>query len=747
MSSPIFRRSPFALALLMSFAPAAQAEDADASPTAVAEATMLPEIRVIAEGEDDAAYAEGETSIGKTPTAIRDLPQTVNVVNRAVIDAQAATSIKDALRYVPGITISAGEGGQIGDNINLRGFSARTDVYLDGFRDRGQYSRDTFFVEAVEVLKGPASMLFGRGSTGGVINQVSKTPSLRERHEFGATIGTDDYYRATADLNQPLSDTSAMRIAVMGQDLQSTRDEVYARGYGIAPALRLGIGTPTEITLSALVQKSDELPDYGFPMVTAAGPGTIATPARAPHDRFYGYGDDHFDQDVTTFGATIQHKLSAALTLRTRTQYARSSIAASPTPLGALSFADGSAGTPTQSTPLEDIDAQRQDRDREVEDTALFNQTDLVATFATGPVAHTLLGGVEIGVDEFANDRYLWTPTSLDVNLGHPVAGPRPGARTLQTVSRTSADTVAVYVNDQAKLGEHWTLVGGLRWDHFRATGSVVGYNPDGTLATPVAQPPDHTDRMLSTRAGVLFQPDEAQSYYVSYGTSFNPSAEAVTQSSGSTAANAGLDPEKNRSVEAGAKLDLLDGALSLTGAVFRIEKTNARTQSDPGLSTLALEGEVRLDGVEVGLVGRLTPNWQAMAGYTWLDSEIVRSNTLGSGNNAGLSEQGKRFQNTPEHQATLWTTYVFLRDFEAGAGLVWSSDRPVNNFESAFIDGYTRADATLAWHQRRFDLRLNLQNATDEEYFEAASGGRATPVRGRTVLLGATLRFGKGWG
>src|SRR5262245_51571472 len=246
MSRSTHRLRPLAAALTAVFASGALAQAPAASDA------TLPEVKVRDTAPRD-DYAPGVSNAGaRVPTPIRDIPQSVTVINRAVMESQGATSLADALRSVPGITIGAAEGGTIGNNFNLRGFSARTDLYLDGMRDRGQVYRDVFSLEQVEVLKGASSMLFGRGATGGVINQVSKTPSLTPRNEASFTAGTQPSLRFTADLNQPLGETSALRIALMAQDVHSTRDVMENKDYGVAPSLRLGIGTPTEITLSGL---------------------------------------------------------------------------------------------------------------------------------------------------------------------------------------------------------------------------------------------------------------------------------------------------------------------------------------------------------------------------------------------------------------------------------------------------------------------------------------------------------------
>ncbi|HEX7069727.1 MAG TPA: TonB-dependent receptor, partial [Rhodothermales bacterium] len=422
-----------------------------------------------------------------------------------------------------------------------------------------------------------------------------------------------------------------------------------------------------------------------------------------------------------------------ALTLRNQTQLNGYRTDANPTPLGSVSAIGG--GTPTLGTPLHLLEAQRQDRNRVIRDSALFNQTDLVAKFQAGGMRHTLITGVEVGTDEFREDRYTWTPTNVPINLGAPVNGTRPGSRFLSRKTETNADTLAAYANDQIDIGKRWKAIGGLRWDRFAAETSEVSLDASG--AQTGQRNEAKTDHMVSTRAGLIYQPSDTASYYVSYGTSFNPSAEAISQS----AATADLDPEESRSYEAGAKWDLLEGNIQLNASVFRVEKTNARTR-DPLTGLQVLAGKVRVDGVEIGAVGRVTPAWQVIAGYTLLDGKIVESPEIGTGNNAGIPAQGKTFPNTPRNSASLWTTYRFASGWEAGGGAVYVSDRFLNNFETAKVEDYTRFDATIAYRRTDYELRLNLLNLTDELYFETASAGRAVPAEGRKALLTFTYRF-----
>ena len=751
-----FARSPYSAALLLLAALPMAARAAEAP----APEAQLPTVKVTGSGANE-EFNAGVSTIGggKTPTPIRDIPQSVTVIDRVILDTQNATSLAQALRNVPGITLSAGEGGNIGNNFNLRGFSARTDVYLDGFRDRGQYNRDTFSLEAVEVLAGPSSLLFGRGSTGGVINQASKRPTLAPVGQLTLSLGTDDYFRSTVDVGQKMSDTSAFRVAAMGQSVDSTRDIAGTEDYGIAPSLRFGIGAPTEVTVSLLSQRNDTVPDYGVPLLRFQGQA-VATPVPARRDNFYGFTDDRFVQTVNVLGLGLRHKFGPNLTLSNKAQFSNYRTQASPTPLAGLVNPNTGAAidqqTVSPSTPYDQLFVARSTRDRELSDTSLFNQTDLIAKVKLGPVQNTVTTGVEIGLDTYRNRAYTrynanTTPSSTSisplppVNLGSPVyidipAGPNI-LRLETSDTHTRANTYAAYINNQMDLGKQWKLVTGLRWDQFSAEQTANTYtyaapiNPSTPARTTTVLGLESSDVQFSPRAGVIYQPSEQQSYYTSYGTSFNPSAETVTL----TAANAPLDPEKNRSFEVGAKWDFFAGDLALTTAVFQVEKTNARTTS-AGVTTL--DGDLRVRGAELKVVGRPYRLVQVIGGYTFLDGEITESKDVGTGISAGVSSKGKTPQNVPRHSASLYGTYRFLPSWEAGGGLVYSASRYVNNFETARIDGYTRFDASLAWLQPKYDLRLNLQNLGDELYYETASGGRATAADGFRAVATASWRF-----
>jgi catecholate siderophore receptor len=689
------------------------------SPSAPAEVS-LPAVEVSGQQDSKSFQAETSTVGSKTPTALRDIPQAVTVINRSLLESQGLTSFQDALRNAPGVTVGAAEGGSIGNNVNLRGFTARTDIYLDGFRDRGQYYRDTFDLESIEVLYGPSSMLFGRGSTGGVINQVSKQAQLKPVSEVSTTIGNDDRYRTTVDLDRPLSDTSAFRINAFGQSMGSTRDVEKNKDFGVAPEVRFGIGTPTEVTLSALIQHNDDQPDYGVQSVNGH-------PAPVDKGTYYGLTDDRTIQDTQILSARVTHHFSDDLTLRNETQYSHYTVDARETApqsvlTGPLATSPALTNGNFTTLPLSSLFIKLQSHDRIITDSSLYNTTDLISKFNTGWIKHELVTGVELGHDNYTNQSYSRANLPIVPLIDPPQQASSPSSpEILGNYANSGANSIGIYANDTISLGEHWKIVGGLRWDRYQAeisnTISLPGYT-------------SQTNDFTSVRAGVIWQPTDTQSYYVSYGTSFDPSLETLTVTNGQQ----NLAPEENRSYEVGAKWDLLEGNLSVTTSLFQIEQTNTRTLDDDG--NYELSGNVRVNGFQAGVTGHITNNWQVYGGYTYLDALVVQ---------AADGTQGHTPANTPRNTVTLWTTYQPIHNWEVGGGMTYLSSRYASNTNFVEVGGYTRWDATVAFHQPKYDLRLNLLNLTNKEYYDAliaSDGGRAVPAVGRTVLLTGTYRF-----
>ena len=309
--------------------------------------------------------------------------------------------------------------------------------------------------------------------------------------------------------------------------------------------------------------------------------------------------------------------------------------------------------------------------------------------------------------------------------LVDPSYGPAASTvvRTTVNLADATADALAVYANDTIAFDKQWKAVGGVRWDRYKAE-----LDNSVTLPLRASQTVDYT----SVRAGVLYQPTDTQSYYGAYGTSFNPSLETLTVTNGQQA----LPPETSKSLEVGAKWDLADGNVSVTSAIFRIEKDNARSQVAPG--EYQLTGDVRVRGFELAAAGRVTREWQVLAGYTFLDAKIIKASALDG-------TLGKVPLNTPRHSASLWTTYNVTREWEVGGGATYMSGRFANNTNTTSVPGYLRFDATVAWHRERYDVRLNLVNIGNRLNYDAlipSDGGRSVPGIDRTALVTVTYKF-----
>ena len=725
-------------------------ENKPADPNA-APVTMQPVTVTGARPSDD--FQVNRTSINRMGAPdLMDVPQSVMVINKALMQSQGATSLQSAIRNVPGVTIGAAEGGTIGNNFNIDGFSARTDIFLDGMRDRGQYYRDVFALEQIEVLFGPASLLFGRGSTGGVINQVMKKPGLKKAIELTTSATTNGLVRSTVDVNLPFGEDSSSAARVNGMfqwGKTSTVDQTVAQDFGFAPGVKFGIGTPTQITLQALLQHNHDQVQYGVPPLNGF-------PIDVPRNTAYGFTDDFTNQDVISVMSTVDHAFNKDFKLRNQTMfnfvntYVRETSGNAVGTLGATGFvpaANGAIPTPFSGVPLYNLYIRQQSRDRNIYDFSLDNQTELTANFDTGPIGHTLLVGAEFQYESYWNQQYyrngfcngfpLQASTATTGFVGCVPAGatnwtvsPATVPQQYGNLATSQAWTAAGYFNDTMQALPWLKIVAGLRLDYYWAQvgNSINSANTPGSTTTPYMVQPI---TFLSQRYGAIVEPTRAQSYYFSYSTSFNPSLEQLTSTTGTQQ----LPPEQNQNLEAGAKYELLNGNLSLTGALFQIYKYNARTQNPDG--TFSPSGTIRVQGVRTGVAGRITPEWQVWGGYTYLDGRIVDGVGAGTTGNVPL--------NTPRDSGTIWSTYTFNETYEVGGGVTYIGARYANNTNTVQVPAFARIDLTAAYRQPTYEFRANIFNLANTMYYEqviASDGGRAVAGSGLTAMLTYTQRF-----
>ncbi len=710
MQTKTLTASPLAVALALVLSTPAQADDAAAA------AARKPK-------DLDAVTVVGqrlvESTSPKHTQPLLDTPQSVTIVPAELMQEQGVTTLRDALRNVPGISMQAGEGGvPAGDNLTLRGFSARTDLFIDGVRDFGGYSRDPFNLEQIEVVKGPASTHSGRGSTGGSINLASKAARLGEFNRASVSAGDNHLLRATADFNQEIGEDAAFRINLMGhRNEMNGRDAVEGERWGVAPTVSFGLGGDTVTTFSLFHLEQDNVPDYGQPWVPATNNAVPASrDERAPVDRenFYGLlARDYEDTSTDVATLVVRHAFNDNVDLRNLTRWGRSdrdSIITAPR------FASNDS-----------TDIRRGAKTRDSEDTIVANVTDLTARFATGPVRHTLLAGVEFAREESTNRARTAGDGDLADLFNPDFNAPYTGEVAPDPLHDASADadSVAVYLFDTLEFNPRWELSGGLRWDRVEVEAS--GFDRD----LEARDSWQRTDSELSGRAALVFKPRENGSVYLGYGTSFNPSAEGLSLN----ASNAELDPEESRTLELGTKWDLFDGRLMLTSALFRTEKTNARVDDPLDEGRLeVLEGEQRVDGFEVGVAGRITDDWTVFGGYTHLDSEVLESTEGDVGNELG---------NTPRDSATLWTTYEFTDAWQAGFGVQHVGSRFSNTSNTRMAKSYTLYDAMVGYRvSDALSLRLNGYNLSGKDYVDQVGGGHYMPGADRTFMLSADFSF-----
>jgi catecholate siderophore receptor len=656
---------------------------------------------------------------------VRDIPQSIAVIPREVMHAQGATTLRDVLRNVPGITFQAGEGGGglPGDSFTLRGFDTANGMFIDGVRDPGGYARDAFNLEQVEVVKGPSSSIAGRGVTGGAINQVTKAPTPVAAFRGAIGVGNAGYERGTLDLNQPIGEVdsgAALRLNVMWTDAGVPgRDVVEHSSWGVAPSLAFGLGTPTQVTLKYQHLTQDNVPDYGLPWGTNyPGYETGAFQADPPIDQsnFYGLRDYDYE-DIRSDVATVDlsHRFDAPFTLRNTTRYSdtdRDSAITAPRP------------------------PRRQLQRRVMGNGNVANQTNLTASLGQGWTRHDLVTGLELSRETTFNQRGAQDANQPPASIEHPDPDERPFGP-MPALDRDPAETslrqAGAYLFDTMHLGERWQITGGARWD-------VVDVSYEETaLATGAVTRVEASDAMVSWRGGVVYKPRPSGSIYAGYGTSFDPSVDAgstgaALSASPTAEASPNLDPEQTRNYEVGTKWDLLRGRLAVTGAVFRTEKVNARTRNAND-EPFVLEGRQRVQGVELGVSGNLTGRWTALAAYALMDTEIVSS--------ADPDEVGGDFTRTPRASFNLWTSVALPGEVTVGGGTQYVDTVFRSAGNTLPVPGYWLFNGMASYEvNEQLTLRLNGQNLTDEAYVDRVGGGHYVPGPRRQILLNLDFGF-----
>lgn len=739
-SNPAARSGASFLALacvgFIATAPAAKAFTAD-DPVVLADedqdAAKQDKDQIVVQGQGAPKQASP-----KATRTVRDTPQTVTVLNSETIEQQNLLTLRDMLSTVPGITFGAAEGGSPpADSINLRGYSAGSDITQDGVRDSAAYSRsDSFNLEQLEVVNGANSVNGGSGSVGGSINIVTKRPKAETGGVVTAGVGTDNYYRGTVDLNLRASDLIALRLNAMvhQNDIPGRDVEDYKR-WGVAPSATIGVDGPTRLTFQYLHQEDENIPQYGVPYYrNSVNNGIVPGIDRSD---YFGYRNmDTQEIVVDQATVTFEHEISDTFSVRNLTRWQNvSQLTVVGPPQGTFclpgnvqpTHAAGStvATACPATTPVGYyLIGGPRGTFRDSKNELMYDQLDFRGVFSTGAIEHTMVIGASATWEKYSlvtgsmyRNANTTTVTYPLVNFSNPndiVAGPAgftygsnvytgPVNKTVTGKQNGEVTNYAIYAFDAMKLGK-FELNGGVRWEsnsgNYRTdalSSAATATVPQGALVTgtPVANKAE----LFSYRVGLVYKPVETVTLYAAFGNSKTPSISAVNGAC--TAATCNVRPESARNYEIGAKAGIGNGRLLLSIAAFRNERDSYRVPSgDPTIPDQILDGHSRVDGIAISAVGKVTRRWSITANYTYLDSKLVQSvsdiclsrpgviavgqpgaGTNPCGNSTALRDPaaGAELQNTPKHSGSLFTTYEFPFGLTIGYGATYQGSFALN--------------------------------------------------------------------
>jgi iron complex outermembrane receptor protein len=674
------------------------------------------EIEIVVTGEEEDGYRAPTAITGtRTDTPLRDIPQSIQVVPQQVLDDQQAVRLQDAVRNVGG-AVQGNTFGSGGDAFILRGFSQFT-LLRNGFRDNSENRsvRETANLESVEVLKGPASVLYGTLEPGGVINLSTKQPLSEPFYAAEVQVGNFNFIRPTIDFSGPLNPDRSLlyRLNVAYENGDYFRD--YDQGierFFISPVVTWRISEQTDVTLEFEYLEDKRPFDRGLIAV-----GTEI--ADIPFDRILGEPDDFSEREQFVASYRLEHRFSENWTLRNAFQFLANDAA--------YVFIDTDEGLEEDTGEL-----TRALADQEYTDRNYSLQTNLIGKVATGPIQHTLLFGIDLsrGTQDLDNRRQFDDiPTQ---NIFNPVYGfvkPNRDQLPIRADIGTTTEILGLYVQDQIALTDNLKVLLGGRFDVVNINNTFRRSN-SGVVAFESED--EQQEEAFTPRVGIVFQPIEALSFYGSYSESFTPNS--ATAADGTL-----LEPERGKQYEVGVKGDLFDGRLSATLAAFDITKSNVAT-TDPDNPDFSIPiGEQRSRGIELNVAGEIRQGWNIMASYAYIDAEISEDND---------GQEGNRLFNAPENTFSLWTTYEIQsgnwQGLGFGLGLFFVGKRQGDLANSFEVPSYLRTDLGVFYRRNNWRAALNIKNLFDIDYVESTGNDRSriTPGQPFTVIGSVSVEF-----
>jgi catecholate siderophore receptor len=677
----------------------------------------------------DGYAATVETTASRVPIRVLDLPQSTYTVTHQLLEDRGADSVKDALAGVPGVQPTLGEGRR--DSFDIRGFSSQTDQYIDGVRDDAQYFRDLSNTEQLDVVEGPAAVLYGRGSSGGLVNRITKKPTMEGLEGYAAvTGGSYGERRVEADASDSwLHNTLGGRLTGAGEYTGSQRHYYYMNRYAFAPTLRWRPSDRTDMYVQVERLRDERLPDRGIAAVdgpqgvvpignyygyilgsSAVGPGA------APHDYIHeGATDETFDLrhdfedgwhvheifrnagDTASWSTIYLNQLNSdgvIIAGQSSTKAHRMAQALLATDAGAAAGATGAADNPVIS---------RGQYNAKTFQRNVFDQLEAYRSGRFAGVGHLLLLGGEYGRQTI--DRLQFFGTAPSTTLYNPVPDLAPTLGTTPTTNnRFLGQTAAFYVQDLMQLAPQWKLMAGARFDNFKQS-----------LDQRLVNLPDlnRVDNKWSPRVGLLYQPRPWSTVYASYSRNFDPSGESLNLAVN----NAELAPERTVNYEGGAKFSSFGDKLVSTLAVYDLDRNNIKTPNPANPSQLILAGEQRTLGASLSFQGSVTQRWMIYGGYAYQDAVVTKSTASFN----GIPFQGKRPYDVPLHSGSLWSTYRFANGWGVGGGVYFNTDSFAYTDNLVELPGYTRLDGTVFYHRRHAEFDAHLSNLTNTRYYDSS--------------------------
>lgn len=681
-----------------------------ASPTSAA-TTLLPELSVTADSErdKDSPRVREVSTATRTATAVRAVPQAVDTVKTSQVLDYGSNTLGKALEGIP--NVSSGADTRF-DSVRIRGFEAGNDFYLDGVRDDSQYIRDLHSIERVDVLKGPAAVLYGRGGQGGIVNRISKAPEAGRRSTLEARAGSEDLRSLYADLSADPSDTVSLRLNMGNQDNNSFRDGVDGSRQLFAPSVSWQV-TPA---LNWLVQyeysRFNRTPDRGIP-------GVDGRPADVSRSTTYGDTQrDFIDDRAQSLRSRLNYEFNDAWQLRhTLSLFKLDSEFDNTYP---------TAYNPGNGTVM------RQRWQQDLNTRNLFNTLEAEGTFDTLGLGHTLLLGLEFGSQR--RDPTLYTAAAANAG-GRPVppvdlydpdrSRQHNGRMVMSSNNHTVVQSRGLYLQDQLRLNDQWQLLAGVRFDEF----DVQTTNKVRSLSEK------QSSRTTSPRIGVVYTPWQDHSFYASWSKTFSPVGGGLIGITPGAPGNSNeTGPELTRQKEVGVKSDWFDQRLTTTLAVYELELYNRRTRDPLDPEVTLLSGLQRSRGIELTAMGNVVGNWYVRGGVGLQDAMIVKDNN---------GQQGNRINDVAKRNASLFVTWKPELGWYAETGLTLVGQRYADNQNTTVLPGYGRWDALAGYRTQEWDVRAALSNIADRTYYSSATSAAQIQVGDpRSLVVTGTYSF-----